>query len=334
MTDVFRVWCFTSKDQLKKRQNTVYETLPEIGVFGRVNSGKSSLIQHLFSSAPMRRKKFACSSRRPGKTKGVDVYCVNRRFTIADMPGYSSLRNNGETERLMNQRWLQDSKPVVEEYLATTPWMRAAIYVHDISKDPTVQDKKQVAKLRDAGIPVLLVFTKDDKVDSDTHRLQRVKYIRRGLRWPTNWPHAHYTAWKGGYNQIFKNMVGTMLLGLVSTEQREDAMAVLENELGGIFLDYRDYVPKKRGPRGEKLPKKKRYRTYPYEDKVYTDEELEIEEQAIQRAEMKRRREEMEAQGIERTVDHDIEDEIGSAILTQKQRRERWRKMLESAGAR
>jgi len=45
-------------------------------------------------------------------------------------------------------------------------------------------------------------------------------------------------------------------------------------------------------------------------------------------------RQELQAQGIERTVTHDIEEEVGSAIMTPKQRRERWRKMLEGANAR
>lgn len=332
MTDVFRVWCFTTPQQLLKRKDTVYEALPEIGVFGRINSGKSSMIQHLLSAAPMRRNMYACSSQRPGKTKGVDVFCVNRRFTIADMPGWGSLTNDGPTERAIHRQWKEEREPVVDAYLETTPWMRAAIYVHDIAKDPTIMDRRNVAKLREMGIPVLLVFTKDDKVDSDTHRVSRVKYIRRGLRWPFNWPHAHYNTRHSGYGMVFKNMLGTMLLGLVSTEAREDAMSVLENELPDVFFDYRDkYVPRKKGPRGEKLPKKRRWRLYPDEDKVYTDEELEMEERAVQREEMRRMRQDMEAQGIQRTVEHEIEEEVGSAILTQKQRRERWRKMLEDA---
>merc|ERR1712060_841665 len=99
-----------------------------------------------------------------------------------------------------------------------------------------------------------------------------------------------------------------MLLGLVSTEEREDAMNVLENELPRIFHDYRDkYVPRKKGPRGEKIPKKRRWRMYPQEDKVYTDEELEIEERAAAREEKRRMRQEMEAQGIQRTFEDDME---------------------------
>lgn len=334
LTDVFRVFSFMRPEDLDKRKNTVYEMLPEVGVFGRTNSGKSSLLKHFLSHAsPMIKKnRLMTVARRPGKTRNIDMYCVNRRFTFADMPGWSSLTNDGWRERAMKEVWDEKSKPLVDKYLATTPQMRAAIYVHDIAKDPTVEDKENVKRLLAAGIPTLLVFTKDDKVDSEEHRLSRVKFIRRGLRWPKKWPHTHYCARRGGYGKLFKNMFGTMVLGLLSTEAREDAQHVLENELPSIFHDYRDkYVPRKRGPRNEKLPKLRRWRTYPDEDKVYTDEHLEIEERAIEREEKKRMREEMEAQGIERTVEDDIYEEVGSAALSPKQRRDRWRQMLSSA---
>jgi len=335
LTFVERVWCFTKPEHLDKRIDTIYEALPEIAVFGRTNSGKSSLIQHLLSAAPMRRLKLASSSVRPGKTKGVDVFCVNKRFTIADVPGHASLEHRSRRSEELYEQWRNERRPVVEKYVQRTPWLRAAIFVHDIAKDPNFADIKQAERLIRKGIPTLLVLSKDDKVDSDTHRLSRAKLIRRELNWPKHWPHAHYNTRRGGYGQVFKNMLGTMFLGLVSTESRKDAMAVLENELPEIFHDYRDkYVPKKKGARNEKLPKPRKWRTYPYEDKVYTDEELEIEENTVEREEKLRMRQELQAQGIERTVTHDIEEEVGSAIMTPKQRRERWRKMLEGANAR
>lgn len=332
MTDMFRVWCFKSKASLERRQGTIFTELPEVAVFGRVNSGKSNMIQHLFSAAKPRTNHLAGVAQTPGKTQGIDVFCVNRRFTVADMPGYSNFATQHEGALELAQDWSTKWKPLVEEYLDSTPWLRAAVYVHDIAKDVTAQDRKMLDMLRKRKIPVLLVFSKDDKVDSDTHRLSRVKKIRRELRWPAKLPHAYCTTRRGGYGQVFKNMLGTMILGLLSTEKRKDAKLVLESELPDIFLDYRDkWVPRPRGARNERLPKPKKVREYPNEDKPYTDEELEAEEEEIERREMRRVRQEQKASGVKRTLRDDIEEVAGSGALTPQERRKRWAEMLEAS---
>jgi len=328
MTDVFRVWCFKSGASLRHREGTIYTQLPEICVFGRVNAGKSSLIQHLFSAGKMRRQRLASAAQWPGKTQGIDVFCVNRRFTVADMPGYGRANTRHDSGRAIQQDWKAKWRPLVEEYLETTPWLRAAIYVHDIAKDVCAQDIETLKLFRKHKIPVLLVLTKDDKVDSDTHRLSRVKWIRQGLMWGRNLPHAYYTTRRGGYGQVFKNMLGTMFLGLAATEHRDDASEALKTELAEIFFDYRDkYVPRKRGHFGS-LPKEKKVRTYPNEDKPFTDEDLEREEQEFERRERRRKREEEKAQGYVRTRQDEIE-ERGGAVLTPKERRRKWAEMLE-----
>lgn len=332
MTDVFRVWCFKSGKSLKHREGTIYTQLPEICVFGQVNAGKSSLIQHMFSAGKMRRKRLATAAQWPGKTQGIDVFCVNKRFTVADMPGYGRNITKHETAKAIFADWKYKWKPLVKEYIQTTPWLRAAIYCHDISKDVNAQDIANMQMFRDAGVPVLMVFTKDDKVDSDTHRLSRVKWVRQGMRWPKNWPHAYYTTRRGGYGQVFKNMLGTMMLGLISTEQREDAQMALETEIAEIFHDYRDkYVPKKRTHFG-KVKKEKKVRTYPMEEKEYSDEDLEREERQYDREERRRQRAEQKSAGYQRTRRDDVE-ERGGTVMTPKERRRRWSEMLEAAKA-
>lgn len=246
------------------------------------------------------------------------------------MPGYGKGGESHEAATNIREDWVTKWKPLLEEYLNTTTWLRAAVYVHDIAKDVTKVDIETIQLLREYNIPTLLVFTKDDKVDSDAHRLSRVKWIRKGLKWPASWPHAHYTTRRGGYGQVFKNMVGTMLLGLLSTEQREDAWSVLRNELPEIFFDYRDkYVPRPKFHFG-KPPKAKKVRTYPNEDKTYTDEDLEREEEALERQEKRRRKEERQASGKKPTLRQEIEEEAG-IVLSPKERRMRWEEMLQEA---
>lgn len=330
ITDCIRVWCFKSSESLKFRRNTIYEELPEVAVFGRVNSGKSAMLQHLFSATSPRKNGHFSISQRPGKTKGIQVYCMNRRFTVADMPGYGQAKLQTEEAAAVHEKWNGQWKNVIKDYLNTTHWLRAAIYVHEISKDVVKEDLETIQMLRKMKIPILLVFTKDDKVDSETHRHQRVMKLRRQLHWPMDWPHAHYTTRRGGYGQVFKNMVGTMMLGLVATEQREDAMDALKTELPDIFWDYRDkYIPKPRSFFGRKAAIKKS-RTYPDEDVVYTEEELEEEEEIAEKRELRALRAERKARGESITLEDKVDD-IKGPTLSPKERLKRWEDMLEEA---
>lgn len=330
ITDCIRVWCFKSSESLKFRRNTIYEELPEVAVFGRVNSGKSAMLQHLFSATSPRKNGHFSISQRPGKTKGIQVYCMNRRFTVADMPGYGQAKLQTEEAAAVHEKWNGQWKNVIKDYLNTTHWLRAAIYVHEISKDVVKEDLETIQMLRKMKIPILLVFTKDDKVDSETHRHQRVMKLRRQLHWPMDWPHAHYTTRRGGYGQVFKNMVGTMMLGLVATEQREDAMDALKTELPDIFWDYRDkYIPKPRSFFGRKAAIKKS-RTYPDEDVVYTEEELEEEEEIAEKRELRALRAERKVRGESITLEDKVDD-IKGPTLSPKERLKRWEDMLEEA---
>lgn len=330
ITDCIRVWCFKSSESLKFRRNTIYEELPEVAVFGRVNSGKSAMLQHLFSATSPRKNGHFSISQRPGKTKGIQVYCMNRRFTVADMPGYGQAKLQTEEAAAVHEKWNGQWKNVIKDYLNTTHWLRAAIYVHEISKDVVKEDLETIQMLRKMKIPILLVFTKDDKVDSETHRHQRVMKLRRQLHWPMDWPHAHYTTRRGGYGQVFKNMVGTMMLGLVATEQREDAMDALKTELPDIFWDYRDkYIPKPRSFFVRKAAIKKS-RTYPDEDVVYTEEELEEEEEIAEKRELRALRAERKVRGESITLEDKVDD-IKGPTLSPKERLKRWEDMLEEA---
>lgn len=330
VTDVFRVFTFHTSYHLAKREGTIFTELPEVCVLGRVNSGKSSLIQHLFSKADMYRKGYAHRAQRPGSTEGINTYCFNKRFLISDMPGHSSRTMTDGRAGRAGMRW-ERYRPVIEEYLDTTKWLRAAIYVHDIGKDVTWEDRETVKMLKEHDIPTLLVFTKDDKVDSDTHRQSEVERHRRKLRWPHEWPHAHYTIKRGGYGQAFKNMLGTMLLGLLATEERRDSWEVMLNELPEVFFDYRDkYVPRKKGPKGRKIVKRK-VRTYDDEDKVITREELQEETASMERRDRRRLIKAQQEAGYKRTWKDDADEEAGK-LITPKERRKRWAGILEDVG--
>ena len=69
-----------SFNEIKKMPN---HHLPECCFIGRSNVGKSSIINAITKS-----KKLAKTSKTPGRTQSVNIYEINRRLNVVDLPGY------------------------------------------------------------------------------------------------------------------------------------------------------------------------------------------------------------------------------------------------------
>jgi GTP-binding protein len=161
--------------------------LPQVAVFGRTNSGKSSLLNQLFGGRALAKK-----SSKHGVTQALDFYAVDGRVMLVDTPGYGF-----NLDRRKKKQWTR----MVSEYAVHAPLLRMACVLIDVSTNPYEEDRQIVALLRQRRVPTLLVLTKDDKLsgdegrdnrynrDRETERLQahrrreeRVRRIRRGLR--------------------------------------------------------------------------------------------------------------------------------------------------------
>jgi len=68
---------FNSVDQIPKSH------LPECCFVGRSNVGKSSIINAITKS-----KKLAKTSKTPGRTQSINLFTINERINIVDLPGY------------------------------------------------------------------------------------------------------------------------------------------------------------------------------------------------------------------------------------------------------
>jgi GTP-binding protein len=137
--------------------------LPEVAFAGRSNVGKSSLLNRL-----MRRKRFARVSNTPGRTREVNFFIVNGRFTLVDLPGYGYARTSKE----QRAEW----RPLIEGYLRTSPELRGIVQLLDVRHDPTREDRQMLAFLADVGVPTLFALTKIDKL-SAAKRSERVKSL-------------------------------------------------------------------------------------------------------------------------------------------------------------
>ncbi len=143
--------------------------LPQVAFAGRSNVGKSSLINTLLGRT---RKGVARVSGTPGKTQGLNFYRVNDRLILVDLPGFGFARVPDSVRR----GW----KELVEGYLARVDGPRAVVHLVDVRRDPTKEDLQLLEHLAGLKIPVLVAFTKVDKL-SRSERSRIIPALTRGL---------------------------------------------------------------------------------------------------------------------------------------------------------
>jgi len=131
--------------------------LPEIGIVGRSNVGKSSLLNCL-----LQRKGLAKTSGTPGKTRLINFFRVALglnpplTFYIVDLPGY------GYAKASMTQR--EEWGGMVEDFLAHRLSLRGLVVLLDIRREPSPLDQQLLRWIQSYKIPVILVATKSDQL--------------------------------------------------------------------------------------------------------------------------------------------------------------------------
>ena len=126
------------------------QKFPEFAFIGRSNVGKSSLINMLCKN-----RKLAMTSSKPGKTRLVNHFLINRQWYLVDLPGYGYAKMSGTAKQKLEQ--------VIRGYLNFSEEM-VMLYVlidsrHDIGKI----DMDFMIELGQSQIPFAIIFTKGDK---------------------------------------------------------------------------------------------------------------------------------------------------------------------------
>ena len=127
------------------------EGLSEIGLAGRSNVGKSSLINTLIN-----RKNLARTSQRPGKTQTLNFYLINERLYFVDVPGYGFAK----VSKKERDAWGK----MIETYLTDRDQLKAVIQIVDLRHAPSNDDVVMYDWLKHYEIPVIVVATKSDKI--------------------------------------------------------------------------------------------------------------------------------------------------------------------------
>lgn len=127
---------------------------PHLVFAGRSNVGKSSLINRLANI-----KGLAKVSGTPGKTRLLNIFDVEGRFLLVDLPGYGYAR----VSKTMKRDWGK----VIEEYLIHMRERIVLIFLVDSRHMPQKRDEELHAFLLDRGIRFIIVPTKIDKLSKN-----------------------------------------------------------------------------------------------------------------------------------------------------------------------
>lgn len=182
--DVVMLRCETRPVLLQGLLET--EDIPHVCIAGESNAGKSSLLNHL-----LQKQNLARASSVAGKTRAIDMFLVNDRVVLADLPGLPS--RDGQVTQMWEGAW----RPLVDEYVKRCGSLRAMLYVHDIRWKVSPQVREFLADVQEAGLPVLLVLTKDDLLakdegaDEHTRRQTLARRVRRSFDF--DGVHLHYS---------------------------------------------------------------------------------------------------------------------------------------------
>ena len=123
----------------------------EVAFAGRSNAGKSSAVNALTG-----RRNLARTSRTPGRTRLINVFELDERRRLVDLPGYGYAK----VPRSMSREW----GVLVGRYLESRASLAGVVVLMDIRHPLTELDAALLDWCRAARRPVLAVLTKADKL--------------------------------------------------------------------------------------------------------------------------------------------------------------------------
>jgi GTP-binding protein len=144
---------------------------PQVALIGRSNVGKSSIINSLTGE-----KALARTSDTPGLTQEINIYSINKKFYLLDLPGYGFAKIPAEIrQKIQKLNWWYLFDSDHKQY--------KAVLVLDANVGPSKNDIEMLALLREHQKDVVIVANKIDKIKPTDYdmRLQVIIDLAHGL---------------------------------------------------------------------------------------------------------------------------------------------------------
>lgn len=123
----------------------------EVAFAGPSNAGKSSAINTLCDN-----KGLAKISRTPGRTRLINLFRLDDRRKLVDLPGYGYAK----VPQAIKQEWQQ----LMEQYLQQTTRLKGVVIIMDIRHPLKSFDRHMLDWCQHYGLPTHILLTKSDKL--------------------------------------------------------------------------------------------------------------------------------------------------------------------------
>ena len=175
------------------------QKFPEFAFIGRSNVGKSSLINMLCKN-----RKLAMTSSKPGKTKLVNHFLINRQWYLVDLPGYGYAKMSATGKQKLEQ--------VIRNYINLSQEMVMLFVLIDARHDIGQIDLDFLIELGQGQIPFAIIFTKGDKLGPNALAAQIEKNKQKILELWEELPPVFVSSSENGQGrEEILNYIGSVL---------------------------------------------------------------------------------------------------------------------------
>jgi len=137
---------------IKGTDSILEDGIPQVAFIGRSNVGKSSTINVLVS-----RKSLVKTSSKPGKTREINFFLINKEIYFVDLPGYGfaklALRRVDKLQKHI--LWYLETNEITPKYV---------VVIVDAKVGLTELDKEFINFLNELGHKIIIVANKIDKL--------------------------------------------------------------------------------------------------------------------------------------------------------------------------
>ncbi len=165
----------------------------EFALLGRSNVGKSSFLNHIFSSKAM-----AKVSKQPGKTRLLNYFNFNEDINFVDLPGYGYAK----VSHSARDEW----GGMMRKYCAERENLAGIIWLIDYRRENGTDIDIEAAQwLMELGIPVFVILTKSDKLNQKEQGAN-FRSIKKVYQFNDSTPLVRYTTTRDKSRDIFWTM--------------------------------------------------------------------------------------------------------------------------------
>lgn len=137
----------------------------EVAFVGRSNAGKSSVLNQVTQN-----KSLARVSKTPGRTQHINLFELDKKRRIADLPGYGYAKVPAE----MKKTWQE----LLDSYLRSRACLKGLVLVMDIRHPMKEFDQHMLAWAVESNIPTHILLNKADKLSLNQQKQTLLKIMK------------------------------------------------------------------------------------------------------------------------------------------------------------